>query len=244
MEGLTPELVCRNYSNKRYQIPIYQRLFEWDQEKIEQLLNDLYISYKKDETEPYYVGMLTSTIDGEDLAEGNNLVDGQQRFTVIFTGDTETGYGKPDITIKFANNFYYYIEVKTRFSTGFQENQVNSKYGYSRLIKDNNQILEESLGYLLDNNHDTTPCLTRNIVLWQNILELVEDFNNPTLAKDIKQINIIVFAVGKEINGSIIQKNLVGPESSLNFRILIGSCVSGLDFSILFHCLKNLFPVT
>lgn len=83
MEGLTPELVCRNYSNKRYQIPIYQRLFEWDQEKIEQLLNDLYISYKKDETEPYYVGMLTSTIDGEDLAEGNNLVDGQQRFTVM-----------------------------------------------------------------------------------------------------------------------------------------------------------------
>lgn len=83
MEGLTPELVCRKYSNKRYQIPIYQRLFEWDQEKIEQLLNDLYISYKKDETEPYYVGMLTSTVEGEDLAEGNNLVDGQQRFTVM-----------------------------------------------------------------------------------------------------------------------------------------------------------------
>ena len=35
---------------------------------------------------------------------------------IEFTGDTETGYGKPDITIKFANNFYYYIEVKTRFS--------------------------------------------------------------------------------------------------------------------------------
>ena len=83
MEGLTPELVCRKYSNKRYQIPIYQRLFEWDQEKIEQLLNDLYVSYKKDETEPYYVGMLTSTVEGEDLAEGNNLVDGQQRFTVM-----------------------------------------------------------------------------------------------------------------------------------------------------------------
>ena len=52
MEGLTPELVCRKYSNKRYQIPIYQRLFEWDQEKIEQLLNDLYISYKKDSIPP------------------------------------------------------------------------------------------------------------------------------------------------------------------------------------------------
>ena len=83
MEGLTPELICEKYADKRYQIPIYQRLFEWDQEKIEQLLNDLYISYKKEPDNPYYVGMLTSTIDGEDLAEGNNLVDGQQRFTVM-----------------------------------------------------------------------------------------------------------------------------------------------------------------
>lgn len=83
MEGLTPELVCKKYSNKRYQIPIYQRLFEWDQEKIEQLLNDLYISFKKEPNDPYYVGMLTSTVEGENLSEGNNLVDGQQRFTVM-----------------------------------------------------------------------------------------------------------------------------------------------------------------
>lgn len=106
---------------------------------------------------------------------------------IEFTGNTETGYGKPDITITFANNFNYYIEVKTRVSTGFQENQVNSKYGYAKLIKDNKQILDESLGYLLDNNHDTNPCLTRKIIFWQQVLELVKDFNNPALAKDIQQ---------------------------------------------------------
>ena len=76
-KGLTPKTISTDYNNEHYKIPIYQRLFEWDSEKIEQLLNDLYSTYQKGLHEPYYVGMLTST--GED----NNLVDGQQRFTVM-----------------------------------------------------------------------------------------------------------------------------------------------------------------
>ena len=60
-----------------YSIPIYQRLFEWDSENVETLLDDLKKAFehyqgKKD----YYIGMLTSTKDKE-------LVDGQQRFTVM-----------------------------------------------------------------------------------------------------------------------------------------------------------------
>lgn len=74
MKGFTPARIAAG--KQIYTIPIYQRLFEWDDEKIEQLLNDLYSAYEKDCNEPYYVGMLTSTKDG-------NLVDGQQRFTVM-----------------------------------------------------------------------------------------------------------------------------------------------------------------
>lgn len=74
MKGLTPARIAAG--KQIYTIPIYQRLFEWDDEKIEQLLNDLYSAYEKDRNEPYYIGMLTSTKDG-------NLVDGQQRFTVM-----------------------------------------------------------------------------------------------------------------------------------------------------------------
>ena len=61
LTGLTPKIITEKLSNTRYQIPIYQRLFEWDRDKIEQLLDDLYISYDKNKDEPYYVGMLTST---------------------------------------------------------------------------------------------------------------------------------------------------------------------------------------
>lgn len=60
-----------------YSIPLYQRLFEWDEEKIIQLLNDLASTKEhQGDNKAYYVGMLTSTAD-------NDLVDGQQRFTVM-----------------------------------------------------------------------------------------------------------------------------------------------------------------
>lgn len=60
-----------------YSIPIYQRLFEWDADNILTLLDDLKKSFSRSKgQEDYYIGMLTSTTD-------NELVDGQQRFTVM-----------------------------------------------------------------------------------------------------------------------------------------------------------------
>ena len=60
-----------------YTIPIYQRLFEWDSENIITLLEDLKKEYDQTSGKgDYYIGMLTSTKD-------NELVDGQQRFTVM-----------------------------------------------------------------------------------------------------------------------------------------------------------------
>lgn len=67
--------------NLFFTIPIYQRLFEWDTENIVTLLEDLFKEYEhhKKQTKghgDYYIGMLTST-------KNNELVDGQQRFTVL-----------------------------------------------------------------------------------------------------------------------------------------------------------------
>lgn len=60
-----------------YSIPIYQRLFEWDKENITNLLDDLKKSYERTNGNgDYYIGMLTAT-------EERELVDGQQRFTVM-----------------------------------------------------------------------------------------------------------------------------------------------------------------
>ena len=71
----TPETICKN--ERSFNIPIYQRLFEWEKENIEQLLNDMLFEYNRTTTNPnpYYIGMLTLC--------GDDLVDGQQRFTVL-----------------------------------------------------------------------------------------------------------------------------------------------------------------
>ena len=73
MDRLTPKVI----GNNTYSIPIYQRLFEWDDERIIQLLDDLKEADKK---RPYHIGMLTATNSSTDSIE---LVDGQQRFTIM-----------------------------------------------------------------------------------------------------------------------------------------------------------------
>lgn len=60
-----------------FTIPIYQRLFEWNVEHIDTLLSDLKKEYEQTNgTGDYYIGMLTAT-------QAHELVDGQQRFTVM-----------------------------------------------------------------------------------------------------------------------------------------------------------------
>ncbi len=72
----TPETIDRFFS-----IPLYQRLFEWEETEIIQLLSDLFSSFKKDSSAPYYIGMLTVYKGASE--EKYSLVDGQQRFTVL-----------------------------------------------------------------------------------------------------------------------------------------------------------------
>lgn len=72
----TPESISS--TKDIFSIPIYQRLFEWDKPRITQLLYDLKKAYLNsiNHPEPYYIGMLTSNAK-------NELIDGQQRFTVM-----------------------------------------------------------------------------------------------------------------------------------------------------------------
>ena len=69
----TPHQISKEIES--FSIPLYQRLFTWTPKEIKSLLDDLYNQYKNN-NEHYYVGLLTSTHD-------NELVDGQQRFTVL-----------------------------------------------------------------------------------------------------------------------------------------------------------------
>ena len=65
--------------NIKLNIPIYQRLFVWEEEQINLLLNDLYNSFTAPNNPPYYIGIIT-------IVENNgkwDIVDGQQRLTFL-----------------------------------------------------------------------------------------------------------------------------------------------------------------
>lgn len=73
----TPSTIGEN----KFTIPLYQRLFEWEEEQVNQLMQDLHASFKEHKENPYYIGVLTVF---KDVAQGRySLVDGQQRFTVL-----------------------------------------------------------------------------------------------------------------------------------------------------------------
>lgn len=72
----TPELIVRE--ELRFSIPLYQRLFAWGNEQVLGLLYDMKEHFEKRDA-PYYLGML-SCIHNKDKFD---LIDGQQRFTVI-----------------------------------------------------------------------------------------------------------------------------------------------------------------
>lgn len=76
----TPKLISDNNENPSFSIPLYQRLFEWEELHINLLLNDLWNSFEKDSNKPYYIGMLTVFKRSKNQFD---LVDGQQRFTVL-----------------------------------------------------------------------------------------------------------------------------------------------------------------
>ncbi|MFP6193968.1 DUF262 domain-containing protein [Helicobacter pylori] len=69
-----------------YQIPIYQRPYQWTEENCEKLLDDLFFNYEDDRESDYFCGSLVLIAIGKDSetnAETYDVVDGQQRLSTF-----------------------------------------------------------------------------------------------------------------------------------------------------------------
>ncbi|MGL2633469.1 DUF262 domain-containing protein [Helicobacter pylori] len=68
-----------------YQIPIYQRPYQWTEENCEKLLDDLFFNYKDDKESDYFCGSLVLILISEDpkKAKTYDIVDGQQRLSTF-----------------------------------------------------------------------------------------------------------------------------------------------------------------
>ncbi len=69
-----------------YQIPIYQRPYQWTEENCEKLLDDLFFNYEDDRESDYFCGslvLIAISKDSETNATTYDIVDGQQRLSTF-----------------------------------------------------------------------------------------------------------------------------------------------------------------
>ncbi|WP_024114253.1 DUF262 domain-containing protein [Helicobacter pylori] len=67
-----------------YQIPIYQRPYQWTEENCEKLLDDLFFNYEDDREGDYFCGSLVLIAISEDSkVKTYDVVDGQQRLSTF-----------------------------------------------------------------------------------------------------------------------------------------------------------------
>ena len=133
-QAFTPYTISKD-SALFFSIPLYQRLFEWGEEQITQLLDDLYSSYKRNANSPYYIGMLTA----KETGNSKELVDGQQRFTVMVLlgihfdwNDFLTASGQPRLMFTARDEDKEYLQAK-----------INGKIPSYK-----NDKMEKGLGYI------------------------------------------------------------------------------------------------
>ncbi|GAA7759010.1 DUF262 domain-containing protein [Helicobacter pylori] len=96
-----------------YQIPIYQRPYQWGEEQCKELLNDLFENYEDHEEDDYFCGSLVFIQPDKD--NKTDIVDGQQRLSTFIL------LAKVLATL--------YSERLTEESKDYLQESLNGRYG-------------------------------------------------------------------------------------------------------------------
>ena len=146
---------------QRFSIPLYQRLFAWTPKEVRKLLSDLKEHFDSErfkiEKNAYYLGMLTA-IEREEYID---LIDGQQRFTVMILmaiafkhlpeWNSFLNAGKRLKLVARSEDENYLRKLANDASLSHHLNIGNSYYNYENLYMKNallciNDYIEEVFG--------------------------------------------------------------------------------------------------
>ncbi len=134
MNKYTPHIVSQE-EGLFFSIPLYQRLFEWGEEQITLLLDDLYAAYKRNPNAAYYIGMLTA----KETGKCKELVDGQQRFTVMMLLGIHFGWNE-------------FLQVNNEPRLQFTARDEDKQYLKAKIqgidSKEKNDKMEKGLDYM------------------------------------------------------------------------------------------------
>ncbi len=123
-----------------YQIPIYQRPYQWTEENCEKLLDDLFFNYEDDRESDYFCGSLVLILISEDSkkAKTYDVVDGQQRLStfILLAKVLATLYKDLDTTCRgYLENSLGDTDGEKRKRLDFDPIESNAKKDFQDALK-------------------------------------------------------------------------------------------------------------
>ncbi|MGL2518106.1 DUF262 domain-containing protein [Helicobacter pylori] len=160
-----------------YQIPIYQRPYQWTEENCEKLLDDLFFNYEDDRESDYFCGSLVLILISEDpkKARTYDIVDGQQRLSTFIL------LAKVLATL--------YSERLTEESKDYLQESLITKYGKKDRLNFNAMGFnsKKDFQYALTSFNDVPISNNKN-----NYLKNAICLKNYLKKKEIKDINAFI----------------------------------------------------
>ncbi len=162
-----------------YQIPIYQRPYQWTKENCEKLLDDLFEDYEKDRESDYFCGSLVLVkSDPNSKTETYDVVDGQQRLSTFI------------LLAKVLATLYNNEVLNNKTSKDFLEKSLGDTDGEKRKRLTFNTIglnAKDDFVYALEHFNDSQASKNKNNK--NNYLKNAVYLKNYLKEKEIKDIN-------------------------------------------------------
>lgn len=178
-----------------YQIPIYQRPYQWGKEQCEELLNDLFENYEDDRESDYFCGSLVLIEIREDSkAKFYDIVDGQQRLStfILLAKVLDTlYYSDSDRLVSEDLNYKEYLQESWNDRHENREKKKRKRLDFDLVGSSAKKDFQDALSFFdnLDaskgeNSKSNDPSKSKN-----NYLENAICLRNYLIEKDIKDIN-------------------------------------------------------
>ncbi|GAA8329325.1 DUF262 domain-containing protein [Helicobacter pylori] len=195
-----------------YQIPIYQRPYQWTEENCEKLLDDLFFNYEDDREGDYFCGSLVLILISEDSkkAKTYDVVDGQQRLSTFIL------LAKVLATL--------FLERLTDESKEYLQESLNSRHGKKDRLNFNaiGFNSKKDFQYALTSFNDAHVSNNKN-----NYLKNAVCLKNYLKEKEIKDINAFI----KWLYFKVVFIKTTCPNISMALRIFSVLNARGLALS-------------
>ncbi|MFP6207033.1 DUF262 domain-containing protein [Helicobacter pylori] len=160
-----------------YQIPIYQRPYQWTEENCEKLLDDLFFNYEDDRKSDYFCGSLVLVkSDPNSKTETYDIVDGQQRLSTFIL--------LAKVLADLYNDCLSGTKNLERLQEGWKDRYTEKKRLSFNTIGSN---AEDDFAYALEHFNDSQA--SKNKIIENNYLKNAICLKNYLEKKEIGDIN-------------------------------------------------------